>query len=73
MKTKESIYETYSRTVCSNCKNKEQCNEELRIKLNNTIKCERYEKENETEGFKDKIKISIKARKNKPIMKGIEK
>ncbi len=44
MKTKESIYETYSRTVCSNCKNKEQCNEELRIKLDNTIKCERYER-----------------------------
>ena len=42
--TNETIYETYSRTVCINCKNKEQCQEELRIKIDGNIKCDNYEK-----------------------------
>lgn len=43
---KESIYETYTKRICNNCKNKEKCEEELRIKLNNTVKCENYERKN---------------------------
>lgn len=46
---KESIYETYVRIVCVNCKNKEKCSEELRRKLDNTIKCENYERKNKNE------------------------
>ena len=44
MAKEETIFETYARTVCSICKNKEQCNEELRIRLDNSIKCDKYEK-----------------------------
>jgi len=46
MLSQETIYQTYTRTVCSICKYKEECQEELRIKINNTIKCDKYEKEN---------------------------
>lgn len=45
MKTKETIYETYVREICSNCKNKKQCQEELRIKIDGSIKCGCYERE----------------------------
>lgn len=41
----ETIYETYVKKVCSICKNKKVCNEELKVKLDRSIKCERYEKE----------------------------
>lgn len=40
-----TIYETYVKEVCSNCKNKTNCKEELRVRIDNTIKCEKYEKE----------------------------
>lgn len=43
MKTKETIYETYVRTVCSICKNKDNCQEELRKRIDNSIKCFNYE------------------------------
>ena len=39
----ESIFETYKRTVCSICKNKD-CDEELRIRLDGTLKCESFER-----------------------------
>lgn len=41
--SKETIYETYTRTVCSICKNKNKCNEELRKRIDNTIQCEEFE------------------------------
>lgn len=40
----ETIYETYVRTMCRNCINKETCNEELRKRIDNTIKCDSYER-----------------------------
>lgn len=40
----ETIYETYVRTICRNCINKETCNEELRKRIDNTIKCDSYER-----------------------------
>ena len=43
MKTKETIYQTYTRTVCSICKNK-NCNEELRAKIDGSLKCENFER-----------------------------
>lgn len=39
----ETIYETYTRTVCSICKNKKNCNEELRKRIDNTLQCEKFE------------------------------
>lgn len=48
MKTKESIYETFTRTICSNCINSKQCKEELRQRIDNTIKCDEYKSETNT-------------------------
>lgn len=40
----ETVYQTYVKTVCKKCKHKGQCNEELRKRLDNTIKCDKYER-----------------------------
>lgn len=47
--TKETIYETYTRQICSNCKNRDKCQEELKIKIDRSIKCDNYEKISEEE------------------------
>ena len=41
----ENIYQTYAREICSKCKNKQQCEEEIRVRIDKTIKCDSYEKE----------------------------
>ena len=38
----ETIYETYTRTVCKICKNQKECQEELRKRIDNTMKCEKF-------------------------------
>ena len=45
----ETIFETYARTVCANCKNKVDCQEELRQRLDGSIKCDKYERNKEDE------------------------
>lgn len=40
----KELFETYTKEICSRCKNKENCQEELRIRLDNSIKCDRYKK-----------------------------
>ena len=45
MKTNETIYATYIRQICKNCKNKTTNLCEIRKKMDNTIKCENYERE----------------------------
>lgn len=45
----ETIHETYTRTLCSNCKNRYKCQEELRKRLDNTIRCNNYEREDKTQ------------------------
>ena len=44
MKTKESIFEVFDREICSNCKKDKTCQEELRRRLDNTVKCYEYER-----------------------------
>ncbi len=39
----KNVYETFVKMVCINCKNKQSCNEELRMRIDNTIKCSKYE------------------------------
>ena len=73
MKTKENIFDVFVREICSNCKKRESCQEELRRRLDNTVKCYEYERNNDLNGYKDKKKIFVTAKKNKPIMKGIER
>ena len=45
----ETIFETYARTVCANCKNRKECQEELRQRLDGSIKCDKYERNKEDE------------------------
>lgn len=52
----ETIYETYIRQICSNCKNKENCKEKLQRKRDNTMKCEIYERINYDNCMKRKCK-----------------
>lgn len=69
----KNIYEKFSEELCSNCKNKYKCTEELRQRLDGTLCCELYERVTKQEGYKDQIKMTITANRNKPIMKGIDK
>ena len=68
---KETIYETYKRTVCSNCRNKLSNLCDIKKDIEGKAKCVYYEKENELTGYK-----AFKGRtanQSKPIMKGINK
>ncbi len=38
----ENIFKNFSKQVCSNCINKKECQEELRIKLDGSVKCNKY-------------------------------
>ena len=44
MKTNESIFETFNREICANCKKNKYCQEELRKRIDNTVKCFEYER-----------------------------
>ena len=44
MAKEENLYRLYVKEICSNCKNKEKCQEELHIRVDNTIKCYEYKK-----------------------------
>ena len=48
----ETIYETYTRQICSNCKNRKAdlCN--IRKNIKGKLKCIYYEKDKEIEGYK---------------------
>ena len=63
----ETIFETYLRTICSNCKNGDSCTEELRRRLDNTVRCWEYIKDKEIEGYKE-FKGRL-ANQEKPIMR----
>lgn len=68
MKT-ETIHETYTRTLCINCKNRNTDLCEIRKDIEGTLKCRYYEKDKNTEGYK-KFK-GITAKQNKPIIRNI--
>lgn len=63
----ETIYETYTRQICSNCKNRQEnlCN--IRRNLNGNLQCCYYIKDKEWEGFKQ-FKGRT-AKQEKPIMR----
>lgn len=69
MRTDENIYETYVRTICSNCKNRPTNLCEIKKDMNGTAKCNYFEKEKEFEGYKE-FKGRL-AEQSKPLMKGI--
>lgn len=63
----ESIYESYLKEICTNCKNKKDCQKELIRLIDNTIKCKKYEREKQHEGYKQ-FKGRM-ANQEKPIMR----
>lgn len=42
--TMESIYEDFLKNTCKNCKRNQYCQEELTIKIDNSIECDKYER-----------------------------
>lgn len=48
----ETIYETYTRTLCSNCKNRDLNLCEIRKRIDGTLKCCYYIKCKHIEGYK---------------------
>ena len=45
----EEMYQTYQREICKRCLNKDVCQEELVIKIDNSIKCKNYERKDKHE------------------------
>ena len=62
----KNIYETYARIICANCKNRKECQEELRKRIDNTIKCDKYKRGNKNECYKEQKQIT--AKRNKSLM-----
>ena len=69
--TKETIYETYIRNICSNCKNRklDLCN--IRKNIKGNLQCCYYYREKKQKGFKQFQGRT--ANQSKPIMKNIIK
>ncbi len=63
----ETIYETYVRTLCSNCKNRELDLCEIRKDIKGTLKCVYYEKDKDIEGYKKQLIRT--AEQSKPRMR----
>lgn len=63
----ETIYETYTRTLCSNCKNRKTNLCEIRKDINGTLKCCYYIKDKDVEGYKKAETIT--AKRQKALMK----
>lgn len=47
--TKENIYKAYIKEICSNCKNKDSNDCEIRRLIDNTVKCKNYERRKQEE------------------------
>ena len=63
----ETIYETYTRTLCSNCKNRKTNLCEIRKDIKGTLKCCYYIKDKDIEGYKREEIIT--AKRQKALMK----
>lgn len=51
----ENILEIYAKEICSNCKNREKCQEELHIRIDRTVRCEEYVKDKQCKGYERPI------------------
>lgn len=63
----ETIYQTYIRTLCSNCKNKNTNLCEIRKDIRGTLKCSYYIKDKEIRTYKKQLIRT--ANQGKPIMR----
>lgn len=44
----KNIFEIYVKEICTNCRNRKECQEELRKRIDSSIKCDSYKRENKT-------------------------
>ncbi len=68
-----NIFEVYRDNLCKNCKNKTSDLCEIKRLIDGTVKCMYYEREGRHQGYKEKKRMTVTARRNKAIMKGIER
>lgn len=66
----KNVYEIFLEEICSNCKDKEQKDCEIRKRLDGTLYCEVYERAMRPEK-KKKQYTDITAKQLKPLMKGL--
>lgn len=69
-------FKKYAKENCQNCRNRKSNLCDIRISVIDSIiqtKCQFYERETKKAGYKDKVKVNVTAKRNKPIMKGIER
>ena len=62
----KNIFEIYTKEICTNCRNRKECQEELRKRIDGSIKCDYYERESQNEGYKKQKQITTK--RNKSLM-----
>ena len=66
----KNTYERFIEEMCSNCKDKEKKDCEIRKRIDGTLYCEPYERASRQEK-KKKQYMDITAKQLKPIMKGL--
>ena len=66
----KNIYERFLEEICSNCKDREKKDCEIRKRIDGTLYCEPYERASRPEK-KKKQYMDITAKQLKPIMKGL--
>lgn len=73
----KNIYQRYIEEICTNCNNKKNDKDLCKItkKIDNTLKCENYERcmQNKCNTCKANCWNGITAKRHKPIMKNINK
>lgn len=62
----KNIFEIYTKEICTNCRNRKECQEELRQRIDSSIKCDSYERKSQNEGYKKQKQIT--AKRNKSLM-----
>lgn len=65
----KNVYERFLEEICSNCKDKEKKDCEIRRRLDETLYCELYERANRPK--KKKKPEIVTAKQSKPLMKGL--
>lgn len=68
-----NVFEVYRDNLCKNCKNRTSDLCEIRQLIDGTVKCIYYERAEKMKGYKEKKRMTVTAKRNKPIMKGREK
>ena len=66
----KNTYERFLEEICSNCKDKEKKDCEIRRRLDGTLYCDPYERANGPEK-KKKQYMDITAKQLKPLTKGL--